>query len=364
MTDQDLSFSWGANNSSRGNHFTNNQSSHNLQQLEMINKREFSDISCTNFSEMISSSPSASSIEEVQVVQMQPTSINDPNVKLLLATLSSSAGGQSKYGLIHQSCSNNFYSSTSSSLSTLATTPKRGPFSHIYPTINVSNFNQTSLLANSSSLDLNLKALDLLNSARFSGSFHQSMPDQLALSKNVGRLSYGCDYWKQSVQMPVLEPSTITHFINGVPEAKRSNINLEASPPQATLKRSRLESRPSCPPFKARKEKLGDRIAALQQLVAPFGKTDTASVLMEAIGYIKFLQDQVEKQCLPYLQSSSNKTGTRTVHRGHAEINGSEERKGDLRSRGLCLVPIPCLSYVTDGGGGVVWPPPNFGGGT
>lgn len=41
----------------------------------------------------------------------------------------------------------------------------------------------------------------------------------------------------------------------------------------------------------------------------------------------------------------------------------SEEMKRDLRSRGLCLVPLTCLTYVTDGGGGV-WPPPNFTGGT
>lgn len=54
-----------------------------------------------------------------------------------------------------------------------------------------------------------------------------------------------------------------------------------------------------------------------------------------------------------------------------AEINGShnnnnnnkEERKRDLRSRGLCLVPLSCLSYMTDTGG-AVWPPPNFPGGT
>ncbi|GFY86189.1 basic helix-loop-helix (bHLH) DNA-binding superfamily protein [Actinidia rufa] len=94
------------------------------------------------------------------------------------------------------------------------------------------------------------------------------------------------------------------------------------------------KSRVACPPIKVRKEKLGDRIAALQQLVAPFGKTDTASVLMEAIGYIKFLQNQVE---------------------GPTE-DGTEDPKRDLRSHGLCLMPLSCLSYVTDGGGGI-WPP-------
>ncbi|KAJ0960592.1 hypothetical protein J5N97_001517 [Dioscorea zingiberensis] len=40
------------------------------------------------------------------------------------------------------------------------------------------------------------------------------------------------------------------------------------------------------------KERLGMRIMALQQLVSPFGKLDMASVLHEALGYIRFLHDQ------------------------------------------------------------------------
>lgn len=126
-----------------------------------------------------------------------------------------------------------------------------------------------------------------------------------------------------------------------------------------------LQSRPASnnilPSFKVRKEKLGDRIAALQQLVSPFGKTDTASVLMEAIGYIKFLQDQVETLSGPYMRSSKYKKARTTQQRGSSNAGDQkEEAKVDLRSRGLCLVPLSCTSYVTNENG--VWAPPNFRG--
>ncbi|KAK3163647.1 hypothetical protein QOZ80_1AG0006360 [Eleusine coracana subsp. coracana] len=137
-----------------------------------------------------------------------------------------------------------------------------------------------------------------------------------------------------------------------------------SSSPAPLLKKPRLESRSSSstitvPSFKVRKEKLGDRIAALQQLVSPFGKTDTASVLMEAIGYIKFLQDQVETLSGPYLRSSRSKK-PKTRQRGSPNANEEqEETRPDLRSRGLCLVPLSCTSYVTNENG--VWAP-NFSG--
>ncbi|XP_052168935.1 uncharacterized protein LOC127785524 isoform X1 [Oryza glaberrima] len=137
-----------------------------------------------------------------------------------------------------------------------------------------------------------------------------------------------------------------------------------ALPPSS--KKPRLESHSSSmlPSFKVRKEKLGDRIAALQQLVSPFGKTDTASVLMEAIGYIKFLQDQVETLSGPYLRSSKNskKLACRAAQqqRKGTSNGGDAAAKLDLRSRGLCLVPLSCTSYVTNENG--VWPPPNFRG--
>ncbi|EPS70844.1 hypothetical protein M569_03916, partial [Genlisea aurea] len=126
---------------------------------------------------------------------------------------------------------------------------------------------------------------------------------------------------------------------NGFGECKRRSESTAENAP----KKSRLETRPSCPPLKVRKEKLGDRIAALQHLVAPFGKTDTASVLMEAIGYIKFLHNQVDTLSVPYMKSSSRKKST------DSKIKEEDEEEDGLRSRGLCLVPLSCLSFMADG---------------
>ncbi|KAF8040015.1 hypothetical protein BT93_B2283 [Corymbia citriodora subsp. variegata] len=92
------------------------------------------------------------------------------------------------------------------------------------------------------------------------------------------------------------------------------------------------------------KVKLGDRITALQQIVSPFGKTDTASVLMEAIGYIKFLQEQVRD---PWGALDRKEMGDFRV---------------DLKSRGLCLVPVSCTPQVyRENTGSDYWTPPYRG---
>ncbi|XP_010556003.1 PREDICTED: transcription factor bHLH113 isoform X2 [Tarenaya hassleriana] len=114
-------------------------------------------------------------------------------------------------------------------------------------------------------------------------------------------------------------------------------------------KSKRDQNKSSLGKAKVRKEKLGEKIATLQQLVSPYGKTDTASVLHEAMGYIKFLQDQVQVLCSPYLIPHSHNDG---------DIVGDQKsKKKDLRSRGLCLVPVSCTVHVANSNGADFWSP-------
>ncbi|CAO2168223.1 unnamed protein product [Urochloa humidicola] len=109
-------------------------------------------------------------------------------------------------------------------------------------------------------------------------------------------------------------------------------VNTDPTP----LKKARTGSPSPLPTFKVRKEKLGDRITALQQLVSPFGKTDTASVLHETIEYIKFLHEQVGSLSAPYLKNRQQVPHLKVARDG----GEAAAVKGDLTGRGLCLVPI------------------------
>ncbi|KAJ1698426.1 hypothetical protein LUZ63_006938 [Rhynchospora breviuscula] len=126
------------------------------------------------------------------------------------------------------------------------------------------------------------------------------------------------------------------------------------------FKKPRIETPSSLPTFKVRKEKLGDRITALQQLVSPFGKTDTASVLHEAIEYIKFLHDQVAVLSTPYLKND-NPNSMQQQQQVSSISNEKEGPKQDLRSRGLCLVPIASTYPVASETTTDFWHP-TFGG--
>ncbi|XP_018491365.1 transcription factor bHLH123 isoform X2 [Raphanus sativus] len=163
---------------------------------------------------------------------------------------------------------------------------------------------------------------------------------------------------------PALQPPQIhapTSFdeqknITKVPNS-RSNEAKRDGGGQPAAKRAKSEAPSPSPASKARKEKMGDRIAALQQLVSPFGKTDAASVLSEAIEYIKFLHQQVSALSNPYMKSGSSLQHQQSDH--HKELEVSEEP--DLRSRGLCLVPVSSIFPVTHDTTVDFWTP-TFGG--
>ncbi|XP_024965946.1 transcription factor bHLH153-like [Cynara cardunculus var. scolymus] len=89
-----------------------------------------------------------------------------------------------------------------------------------------------------------------------------------------------------------------------------------------------------------RSQKLADKITALQKLVSPYGKTDTASVLQEAHISIKLLHDQI--------QNLLQKTQTSTINDGSLQF---QETETGLHNRGLCLVPIstPQINSLCEG---------------
>ncbi|KAG2721864.1 hypothetical protein I3760_02G100700 [Carya illinoinensis] len=125
-------------------------------------------------------------------------------------------------------------------------------------------------------------------------------------------------------------------------EHKRSPCSVEQSSlTSLASKRQKADLSP-----KERKEKLGERIEALQQLVSPYGKTDTASVLSEAMEYIQFLHEQVLSA--PYLQSN----------RSIMQLFCLQDLgPNSLRSRGLCLVPVSCTAGVAQSNGADIWTP-------
>ncbi|OVA07960.1 Myc-type [Macleaya cordata] len=134
-------------------------------------------------------------------------------------------------------------------------------------------------------------------------------------------------------------------------QVKKSSTN------EPAFKRPRIETPSPLPTFKVRKEKLGDRITALQQLCSPFGKTDTASVLYEAIEYIKFLHDQVTALSNPYMKNGAPQQYQQNLDKS----KDGEGLRQDLRSRGLCLVPISSTFTVTNETSTDFWTP-TFGG--
>ncbi|XP_022148704.1 transcription factor bHLH154-like isoform X3 [Momordica charantia] len=79
---------------------------------------------------------------------------------------------------------------------------------------------------------------------------------------------------------------------------------------------------------------------------AGHAKTDTASVLHEAMGYIKFLHEQVQVLCSPYLQHHLNSSSSSSSSSSATGGREAGEAEMDLRSRGLCLIPVECSLHL------------------
>ncbi|XP_048572536.1 transcription factor bHLH133-like isoform X7 [Triticum urartu] len=124
-------------------------------------------------------------------------------------------------------------------------------------------------------------------------------------------------------------------------------------------------------------------------------ETDTASVLQETIGYVRFLLGQIEALSYPYMGHGSNGSsiqngptgesnpglfpeypgqllnhnnntgGVQQQAPGQPEQQGAvneEASKKDLRSRGLCLVPVSCTSHFGGDNAADYWAPAPLGG--
>nr|XP_008366245.2 transcription factor bHLH123-like isoform X3 [Malus domestica] len=139
---------------------------------------------------------------------------------------------------------------------------------------------------------------------------------------------------------PSLQPQFPTARFDEKPknisEVQESGAVGKKSGSEVVSKRPRNETSSPLPAFKVRKEKMGDRITALQQLVSPFGKVLST----------------------PYMKS-----GTAIQHQQQMSDKSKDPDgpKQDLSSRGLCLVPVSSTFPVTHETTVDFWTP-TFGG--
>ncbi|XP_057428291.1 transcription factor bHLH113 isoform X2 [Lotus japonicus] len=228
------------------------------------------------------------------------------------------------FGTVDQTFNNNNNNnlSTNSSLFSIHNTPKMLCFGNNYQ-------NEGDLMNNVTPQKSSIITSSDNNSSSASNSCNTSFNYSLPMSNSLQKKRNGSGQ----------EPGTT------------ANVGRQKPP----YKKTKAEN-PTSTGHAKRKEKLGERIAALQQLVSPFGKTDTASVLHEATGYIKFLQDQVQVLCSPYLQRLPS-----CSQPGDGDNDGGEEEaeKLNLRSRGLCLIPVSCTVHVASTNGADFWSPGN-----
>ncbi|OIT30153.1 PREDICTED: transcription factor bHLH123-like [Nicotiana attenuata] len=242
-----------------------------------------------------------------------------------------------------------------------------------------SNFTSTRSLYyppyNPSNCDVNPAAADVMPTSSASSSWSKFPKQQWPMPPPHGQSHFsGTPFWnatsaamddvRSGFQLPSIHQQLPNPTVDTKPKHTAEDRNIRTiakkSGSEMSNKRPRNEAPSQMPAFKVRKEKMGDRITALQQLVSPFGKTDTASVLSEAIEYIKFLHEQVNVLSTPYMKSGASMQQHQQSTGDKSNVN-PEGAKQDLRSRGLCLVPVSSTFPVTHETTVDFWTP-TFGG--
>ncbi|XP_022952657.1 transcription factor bHLH113 isoform X1 [Cucurbita moschata] len=195
--------------------------------------------------------------------------------------------------------------------------------------------------------------------------FEYSVSSSFAIENPPKMLCFGT---KQEQEHPQLGLRSAHACSDSVKRKNGSNPETTAIKPaplsnQKASKKTKPEA-PCSAGHAKRKEKLGERITALQQLVSPFGKTDTASVLHEAMGYIKFLHEQIQVLYSPYLDK--NQLVSTLFQKKKQSIflfffdfkpflrfvslkgGGNGDTEGELKGRGLCLIPVECSLHLAN----------------
>ncbi|XP_051137879.1 glucan endo-1,3-beta-glucosidase-like [Andrographis paniculata] len=114
-----------------------------------------------------------------------------------------------------------------------------------------------------------------------------------------GRNNFNCDFSGTAI-LTSTNPRSLMSKRSFLDHAGHHNLvlidDILAQPWKALVER-RVSISVPIPVLKSRnRQKLTDKITSLQKLVSPYGKTDTASVLLEASISIKALQDQIKSK--------------------------------------------------------------------
>ncbi|AQK44492.1 Transcription factor bHLH68 [Zea mays] len=123
------------------------------------------------------------------------------------------------------------------------------------------------------------------------------------------------------------------------PPARRSSA--------ACRRRSRGMPAPDSRPYhQEKKDKIGERVAALQQLVSPFGKVRHGFCPAGGVGVHQVPAPAAAGPELPLHARSSGRWRC-----------AQDPQRYSLRSRGLCLVPVDLTLQLTQSNGADLWAP-------